>query len=154
MVAAISLYATSYIFDVGLPWSVPIIFAAFTFLSVGGMRFLARRYFRNPNYLTRQPVIIYGAGEAGLQLLNALFHGQEFAPVALIDDDPYRQNLDVGGLRVYSPSKIPRLAQETGAQVILLAIPSMDRARFREIVSTLEDLHLEIKTIPIVSDIS
>lgn len=153
IIAAISLYATNFIFDAGLPWSVPIIFAVFTFLLVGGIRFVARRYFRNLSYLTRKPVIIYGAGEAGLQLLNALFHGQEFAPVALIDDDPYRQDLDVGGLRVYSPNKIPRLAQETGAQVILLAIPSMDRIRFREIISALEDFHLEIKTIPVMSDI-
>ena len=101
MVAAISLYATNLIFDAGIPWSVPINFAVFTFLSVGGLRFLARRYFRSSNHLTRRPVIIYGAGDAGLQLLNALFHGQEFVPVALIDDDPSRQGLGVGGLSVY-----------------------------------------------------
>jgi FlaA1/EpsC-like NDP-sugar epimerase len=98
-------------------------------------------------------VIIYGAGEAGLQLLNALFHGHEFAPVALVDDDLSLQNLGIGGLRVYSPDRIPRLVHETGAKVILLAIPSMGRVRRREIVGALEDLQLEIKTIPGMSDI-
>ena len=153
VVAGISLYAADLLFDAGLPRSVPIIFAVFAFISIGGLRFAARTYFRNPNHANKRPVIIYGAGEAGLQLLNALFHGQEFAPVALVDDDPSLQNMDVGGLRVYSPDMIPHLVQMTGAHVLLLAIPSMGRLRRREIVSALEDLHLEIKTIPGMSDI-
>jgi FlaA1/EpsC-like NDP-sugar epimerase len=153
LVAATSLYAAGSIFNASLPRSVPIIYAVFAFLSVGGLRFAARTYFRNPNHLNKRPVIIYGAGEAGLQLLNALFHGHEFAPVALVDDDLSLQNLGIGGLRVYSPDRIPRLVHETGAKVILLAIPSMGRVRRREIVGALEDLQLEIKTIPGMSDI-
>lgn len=153
LVAAISLYAAGLVFDASIPRSVPIIFAVFAFLSIGSLRFAARTYLRNPNYLNKRPVIIYGAGEAGLQLLNALFYGREYLPVALVDDDPSFQNLDVGGLRVYSPDRIPRLVHETGASVVLLAIPSMGRVRRREIVSALEDLQLEIKTIPGMSDI-
>jgi FlaA1/EpsC-like NDP-sugar epimerase len=153
VVAGISLYAAGLLFDAGLPRSVPIIFAVFAFISIGGLRFAARTYFRNPNHANKRPVIIYGAGEAGLQLLNALFHGQEFAPVALVDDDPSLPNMDVGGLRVYTPDMIPHLVQMTGAHLLLLAIPSMGRLRRREIVNTLEDLHLEIKTIPGMSDI-
>lgn len=153
LVAAISLYAAGLVFDVSLPRSIPVIFAVFAFLSVGGLRFVARKFLRNPNQLNKRPVIIYGAGDSGLQLLNALFHGHEFAPVALVDDAPDLQNLSIGGFPVYSPDRIPRLVQETGAHVILLAIPSMGRVRRREIVSALEDLQLEIKTIPGMSDI-
>ena len=153
VVAGISLYAAGLFFDANLPRSVPFIFAVLAFLSIGGLRFAARKYFRNPNNLNKRPIIIYGAGEAGLQLLNALFHGNEFSPVAIVDDDLSLQNLDVGGLRVYSPEKIQHLAQTTGARVILMAIPTMSRARRRQIVSSMEDFGLEIKTIPGMSDI-
>ncbi len=153
VVGAISIYAASVLLEASIPRFVPIIFAVFALLSVGSLRFVARTYFRTPNHLNRRPVIIYGAGEAGLQLLNALFHGREYAPVALVDDEPALQNLGVGGLNVFSPDSMPRLVQETGAQVVLLAIPSMGRVRRREIVKSLEDLHLEIKTIPGMSDI-
>lgn len=153
VVAAISLYAAGLLFDANLPRSVPFIFAVFAFISIGGVRFAARTYFRNPNHANKRPVIIYGAGEAGMQLLNALFHGQEFAPVALVDDDPSLQNMSVGGLQVNSPDRMPHLVQETGARVILLAIPSIGPVRRREIVRALEDLQLEIKTIPGMSDI-
>ena len=105
VVAGISLYAAGLFFDVNLPRSVPFIFAVLAFLSIGGLRFAARKYFRNPNNLNKRPVIIYGAGEAGLQLLNALFHGNEFSPVAIVDDDLSLHNLDIGALRVYSPKK-------------------------------------------------
>ena len=153
LVAAVALYAAGLVFEARIPRSVPIIFAVFVFLAVGGMRFGARTFFRNPDRLLKRPVIIYGAGDAGLQLLNSLFHGRDYAPVALVDDDPSLQRLSVGGLRVYAANQIPQLVQQTGAQVVLLAIPSLGRTRRREIVQTLEELHVEIKTIPVLSDI-
>lgn len=152
-VAALTLYGSGLALDAGLPRSVPVIFAVFTFLSVGGLRFIVRSLFRNPNHLHKRPVIIYGAGESGLQLLNSLFHGKDYAPVALVDDNPALQNLAVGGLKVYAPDQIPRLVRATGAQTILLAIPTIGRGRRRDIVNSLEDLQLEIKTIPGMSDI-
>jgi FlaA1/EpsC-like NDP-sugar epimerase len=153
IVAAIVLYLSGLTFGAGLPRSVPFIFGMFVFLSVGGVRFIARSLFRNPAQLLKRPVIIYGAGDSGLQLLNSLFHGKEYAPVALVDDDPNLQNLSVGGLLVYAPDQIPQLVQASGAQVVLLAIPSIGRGRRREIVNALEDLRIEIKTIPGLSEI-
>jgi len=153
LVAAVSIYLAGIAFEAHLPRSVPIIFAVFVFLSVGGLRFVARTFLRNPDQLHKRPVVIYGAGQSGLQLLNSLFHGHEYAPVALVDDDPSLQNMVVGGLTVHAPDQIPRLVEHTGANVILLAIPSLGRARRREIVGSLEDLQLEIKTIPGMSDI-
>jgi FlaA1/EpsC-like NDP-sugar epimerase len=93
-------------------------------------------------------VTIYGAGDSGLQLLNLLFHGGEYAPIALVDADKRLQGLFVRRMRVYPANHIPHLVQETGAQVVLRAIPSIGRARRREIVEDLENLSVEIKTIP------
>lgn len=153
LIAATTLYIAGFVFGAGIPRSVPIIFGLFVLLAVGGVRFVARTFFRSLIRHFKHPVIIYGAGDSGLQLLNSLFHGREYAPVALVDDDPSLQDLSVGGLRVYAPSQIPQLVKKTGAQVILLAIPSIDRARRREIVNDLEKLQVEIKTIPGLSDI-
>ena len=153
VVSTLALYFADLVLDASLPRSVPIIYAVFLFLTVGGLRFIARYLFRYPSQLSKRPVIIYGAGEAGLQLLNSLFHGRDYLPVALVDDDASLQHLTVGGLSVFAPGEIPGLVQETGAQVILLAVPSMGRARRREIVNELEDLRLEIKTIPGISEI-
>jgi FlaA1/EpsC-like NDP-sugar epimerase len=153
MMGAILLYTVVIVFDASLPRFIIVMYAIFAFLSVGGLRFAARAYFRKPNHLNKRPVIIFGAGSAGLQLLNALFYSYEFDPVAFVDHEPSLQNMSVGGLRVYSPDRIANLVQVTGARVILLAIPSIDRVRRRKIVSNLESQKLEIKTIPGLSDI-
>ena len=151
--SAVLLVMTGLTFQAGLPRSVPIIFGIFVFLWVGGVRFGARKFFRNSARVIKRPVIIYGAGESGLQLLNALFHGREYAPLALVDDNPRLQGLSVGGLRVYAPDRIQDLVQKTGAKIVLLAIPSVGRARRREIVQFMQDLGIEIKTIPGMMDL-
>ncbi|WP_417587085.1 polysaccharide biosynthesis protein [Pararhodobacter oceanensis] len=153
VVAGVVFYAAGLYFGANLPRSVPIIFGMFVFISVGGLRFVVRYYFRRPLRGGKQPVLVYGAGEAGLQLLNALVHGREYAPVGLVDDNPNLQGMAVGGLRVFPPGQLPRLVEQTGAQVVLLAIPSIGRARRREIVSQMAELQLEIKTIPGMADI-
>lgn len=152
-ISAVALAISGLVFQAGLPRSVPIIFGIFVFLWVGGARFAARQFFRSSARMIKRPVIVYGAGESGLQLLNALFHGREYAPVALLDDNPRLQNLSVGGVRVHAPDRIGELAQKTGAQIVLLAIPSASRARRREIVQSIQDLGLEIKTIPGMMDL-
>jgi FlaA1/EpsC-like NDP-sugar epimerase len=153
LISATVLFGAGLAFDASLPRSVPVIFAVFVFLAVGGLRFLTRSLFRSPSQERKRPVIIYGAGEVGLQLLNSLYHGRDYAPVALVDDDPNLRHMALGGLRVYPPDQIAGLVAATGAQVILLAMPGMGRVRRREIIEMLENLHLEIKMVPGMSDI-
>ena len=153
LISAVLLYLSSLALGAGIPRSVPLIHAVLVFLTVGGLRFVARQAFRNPEQVGKSPVIIYGAGEAGLQLLNSLFHGREYAPVALVDDNESLHGLTVGGLRVHPATQIERLAKERRVETILLAIPSIGRQARREIVEKLEDLKLEIKTIPGISEI-
>ena len=151
--STVAIAIAGLVFQADLPRSVPIIFGIFVFLWVGGARFAAQKIFRNSVRMIKRPVIVYGAGESGLQLLNALFHGREYTPVALVDDNPTLQNLSVGGLRVYAPEQIRELAQKTAARVVLLAIPSANRARRRENAQAIQDLGLEIKTIPGMMDL-
>jgi FlaA1/EpsC-like NDP-sugar epimerase len=153
ILAAFALVVTAMGVGVSIPRSVPLIYAVFLFLSVGGVRFIARNFFRRRNQKSKVPVLIYGVGDAGLQLLNSLFHGHDYLPVGLVDDDLRLQNFTIGGLPVSSPGDIPRLVAETGAKAVLLAVPCMGHARRREIVKSLQDSKVEIKTIPGMSEI-
>lgn len=153
IISAVTLYAFGLIFDAGLPRSVPVIFALLLFIVIGGIRFTARSLFRSRDTSKKIPVIIYGAGESGRQLLNVLSHGREYKAVALVDDDPHLQNMTVGGLHVAPPALLKSLLTKTGGNIILLAMPSIGRSRRREVVAKLEDLQVQIKTIPGMSDI-
>ncbi len=101
----------------------------------------------------RQRVIIYGAGSAGVQTANALRIGNEFSPVAFIDDDPNKQGIKIEGLNVYPPEKIKAVGQALNASILVLAIPSASVTRRKEIIEMIESSGLAVKTIPGLSDI-
>lgn len=153
LVSAVTLYCASVLLKSGVPRSVPLIYLALLFLAIGGLRFVIRHFFRQPSQVLRKPVIIYGAGEAGLMLMNSLYHGREYDPVGFVDDNPDLHGMTKGGLKVYSPETIQKLIDERRARVILLAVPSISRRRRRDIVERLENTKLEIKTIPGMTDI-
>lgn len=152
-VLALSLLVLNALADAGVPRSVPIMAATLTILAISSLRFLVRQMFRGPLQVEKRPVAIYGAGEAGLELLNSLFHGRDYAPIAFIDDDRRLHGLMIGGCHVHPPSALPQLQDDFGLDAVLLALPNTGPARRREILSELEGLQLEVKTIPNLSDI-
>lgn len=152
-VSAVLMSLVALTTGVGIPRSVPGIYAALLFLSVGGTRFIMRTMFRKPAHQNRKPVLIYGAGEAGRQLAHALAIGRDYMPVAFLDDDPSLHNSTVAGKRVYPAAHARLLINEFRVSTILLALPSVSRARRREIVAGLEPLGIEVKRIPGMADV-
>jgi FlaA1/EpsC-like NDP-sugar epimerase len=133
---------------------------------VGGLRLLMRQYFMGDWFSAEQPnklqgretglpkVAIYGAGAAGNQLVAALRLGRGMHPVAFIDDDSGIANRTIAGLRVYTSKHIQQMVDETGADEILLAMPSASRARRRQILEELESFPLHVRSIPGFMDLA
>src|SRR5690606_34534722 len=102
----------------------------------------------------RPLVLIYGAGAAGNQLLSALRLGREMRPVGFIDDSPGLAGRVMAGLTIYSPDKIEYALKDTGAQEVLLAIPSSSRARRNEIIEMLAEYSVQVRTVPGFMDLA
>ncbi len=105
------------------------------------------------NRRARTPVIIYGAGSAGVRLLSAMREGGKFRVVAVVDDNPDLQYRLLAGIRVWSPHELNRLSKQLGVRRVLLAMPSISRARRQEIIDQLVDLNVRVQTVPDVGDI-
>ncbi|WP_347906244.1 nucleoside-diphosphate sugar epimerase/dehydratase [Pseudomonas purpurea] len=135
-------------------------------IMVGGLRLAMRQYFLGDWFTAAQhvpftnrddglpKVAVYGAGAAGNQLVAALRMGRVMRPVAFIDDDSGISDRVISGLQVYKPKNILRMIENTGAQEILLAIPSSNRGRRREILSFLEGFPLHVRSIPGFMDLA
>ncbi|MFJ4195324.1 polysaccharide biosynthesis protein [Pseudomonas sp. NPDC089534] len=133
---------------------------------IGGLRLCMRQYFmgdwfagaHHVPFTSREEslvkVAVYGAGVAGNQLVAALRMGRTMRPVAFIDDDPSIADRVIAGLQVYKPKHIQQMIDETGAQEILLALPSSTRARRREILTLLESFPLHIRSVPNFTDLA
>lgn len=95
-----------------------------------------------------EPVLIYGAGSAGLQLAQALSFSQEMRPVAFLDDEPSKWGVRMAELDVYPPARIAKLIQKHGIQKALLAAPSSEASHRRQMIQVLEKAGLAILEVP------
>jgi len=152
-ISAISIVVFAYFFNVNIPRTVPIIYTAFALIFVGGSRVALRSIVGTGLKRIGEPVIIYGAGVSGRQLLTSLMQSHEYYPSAFVDDDKSLHGSSIQGIHVYSPSILAKLIEQKEAKKILLALPSVSRARRQEILRTLEPLALQVLTIPAMVDL-
>lgn len=143
----------SLIFFFGLsnvPRGALLIYWLLAIVYITCSRFFARAAFRMlPRFAHRgKKVAIYGAGEAGRQLAVALRAGPDCMPMAFVDDDPAKRDLNIGGMKVYGSEDLPKLVRRLGIEQVLLAIPSASRGRRLEIVNRLEPLAVEVRAVP------
>ena len=150
--AGIMLFS-SQIFSLPVPRSVPGIFLAISVISISGARFFMLQLFRRHLSKTSKDVVIYGAGEAGRQLVKALKQGPDYTPRFFIDDNEALVGQLINGLPVYRFKDATRKLAKTQITTILLAIPSASRAVRKAILHRLNPLNLEIKTMPGMSDL-
>jgi UDP-N-acetylglucosamine 4,6-dehydratase len=134
---------------------------------LGGLRLAAREYFTGDwftagkvmtfEFLERNPATpaaIYGAGDAGNQLLASIRVGRLYRPVAFIDDNPALTGRQVSGLPVYSGEQIALMVEQTCAQEVFLALPSASRQRRQRILETLQHFPVHVRTIPGLGDLA
>lgn len=143
----------------GIPRSVILINWVLTLLALGSLRVGARWFFSvdlsfNDNAITNvkyKNALIYGAGDAGIQLMEALKHSSEYKPFGFIDDLKELQGQYIGGVRVYSPEDISAIVQKFKIEDILIALPSTSRSKRLNIVDMLQPYPVTVRMLPSVS---
>ena len=130
-----------------------VIYWLFAILYVLSSRFLARGFLSQNSHLNKARVAIYGAGQAGSLLANAIMPGNEYLPIAFIDDDPQRVNTIIRGIKVYPSSELDRLVKKYNITTVLLAMPQLSRREQRVILDRLAMLTVRIKVTPPISNL-
>ena len=153
LISAFFLVLISFFLRIDLPRAVPLLFATFLIIFAGGSRLFIRTLTMHASKRDKSQVVIYGSGPAGRQLAQALMHGKEYDPIAFIDDDINLHRTFILGRPVYSFSSLEHLSQSVSINKVLLAMPNIKRDERSRILSRLEPLALEVKSIPSMSDL-
>lgn len=157
IIKAVSLYALIWgvvglmFFFNYLPRSVIIINFILAIISIAGSRMIARwllSEYIDKDINNDNNVIIYGAGSAGRELLNALSQSNEFTPVAFIDQSAKLNKRIINSVKVYSPEDIDLLIDLYSISNVLLAVPSASRKRRKEIINSLEGYPVKVRILP------
>ncbi|MGD2172433.1 MAG: nucleoside-diphosphate sugar epimerase/dehydratase, partial [Gammaproteobacteria bacterium] len=143
----------------GVPRSVILINWLMVVLLAGTTRALARWWLtgsfnRKSDSGSRSKVVIYGAGDAGVQIAAALRNSPNMEPAAFIDDNKALQGSYIEGFRVYPFRKLSSLIDEQGVSEVLIAMPSVSRARRSQVIAMLEPYTVHVRTVPGLNDLA
>ena len=141
----------------GVPRTLGVLQPLIFLLLVGASRVVARFWLLETGP-GRAPVagrlLIYGAGDAGVQTASALAVSGQYALLGFIDDDRDKIGRSVNGSPVYGPGKVAELVTQQAVSEILLALPSVSRERRNQILAGLQHLPVHIRTLPALSDLA
>ncbi|ENY81450.1 polysaccharide biosynthesis protein [Sphingopyxis sp. MC1] len=98
-------------------------------------------------------VLVYGAGRAGQQLALSLRHEPKVHLVGFIDDDLRLDGQRLDGTPVFGSTRLERLLDDTHVDEVLLAIPSASRTRRREIIETLQNEGIYVRSLPNLTNV-
>lgn len=152
--SSIALSISSFYFHSFVPRSVPLIFAGFAILTLGGPRIFIRHYYHQYHRRNKPNVFIYGAGATGRDLAFALTSGEEYNPAVLFDDDPKKIGQVIYGLKVHPSSEFERLKGLYQPVKLLLAINNINQGERLRLVDKLSSWPIEIQSVPSVEDIA
>jgi FlaA1/EpsC-like NDP-sugar epimerase len=117
-------------------------------------RLLVRRRTERPRgsvAARAQPVIIFGAGEAGRQLVRSMLSEPEsgYRPVALLDDDPELRRRCIAGVKVRGGrAELATVAAETGAQLLVIAVRHAEPAVMKQLAAAAVEAGIGVKLLP------
>jgi FlaA1/EpsC-like NDP-sugar epimerase len=153
LMSALVIAVVSYMSGIFMPRSVPVIYACFAYVFIGGSRILIRAYYQKGVQIHKERVAIYGAGTSGLQVYKALLHGNDYKPVLFVDDNISKQGMILDSLPVYSTHNIFSLLERHGITKVLLAMPSVPLQRRQEIMRDLAEMGIAAQMVPGVEEL-
>ena len=98
--------------------------------------------------------IVLGAGEAGRRLVAAIHRRDGWTVLALLDDDPAKQGLRIGGVTVTGP--LPDVLKPhvlAGATHIVIALPGAALERRAQALELARQTRLPVLTVPSKNEI-
>ncbi|KGX89955.1 polysaccharide biosynthesis protein EpsC [Pontibacillus halophilus JSM 076056 = DSM 19796] len=158
-------YQTTYERALIVTWMLHIIL-------IGGVRF-AWKYYKTYGLVTSYATfkdakkavgnaqantrtLIIGAGSAGRMIARQIQENEskDVKLVGFADDDFTMRNLTVSGLPVYGTIKdLPEIVEKQRVNHIVIAMPSADKARIKEVVTIAKDVVRNVQILPMIEDI-
>lgn len=140
-----------------VPRSIAVIQPLFFLFLVGASRAMARFWLAGLSSLKNSEsnrFLIFGAGIAGVQTATALGFSDQYNLIGFIDDDAFKVGRSINGIPVFSPAEVSDVVARQGVTDILLALPSASRERRNNIIKSMSDLPVHIRTLPGLNDLA
>ena len=158
-IVTLTVFIGNLLMGYHLPMSVPMAAGPLAICGMivarAGWRVMLERAVR-PSLDSSERVIVFGAGDGGMQVVRAMLSSPNspFVPVAILDDNPDVRNLRVKGVPVIGGRAwVATAAERFGATKMIVAIPSASSELIRDLVSLADDAGLGTLVLPPVAEL-
>lgn len=156
--SALSVAAVMLMLRLQIPRSVLVLNPLLLILMMGGSRFSYRAWKEHHLYsltqLQGEPVMVLGAGEAGVALLKSLSQSRDWRIVGFLDDNPHLHHLQLYGVSVLgSLDSLTQHAQAMGVTHVIVAMPSESHEVRHRAVTIANEAGLTVLTVPSFEDL-
>ena len=141
-----------FIRDIYFPRSTIMIFWFVSILIIIASRYVMKSilYLKEP---FKKPIGLYGAGEAGSQVIDILRSSSEYMPVALFDDSPAKWGTIVNSMWVNSSDEMGDVIKKKKIKLILLAMLGISQNERRQILQKISKYPVEVRMIAGIDDL-
>jgi FlaA1/EpsC-like NDP-sugar epimerase len=157
-IAIFGAYAVTFsIKEENFPRSALAIYWFIVFSYVIASRIGVRTILRNRHAGQRvatEVVAIYGAGDAGARLAQAMRNSEEYRPVCFFDDKHALIDRNIGGLRVFHTDRLLETVDAMCIRSIVIALPSVSPERLRDIMQRLAQAGISTKILSRLVDLT
>ena len=143
-----------------VPRSLPLLDGILTFVLIGAVRFSIRavesKSQKRKNFYKRDRVLIVGAGDAGVSILQEMRRNLKLGlnPVAFVDDNSRKLGLNIQGLPVVGNRyQIPEIVSTRNIRQVVIAMPTASGKVIREIVDVCQAIGVKVNTLPATNEI-
>jgi FlaA1/EpsC-like NDP-sugar epimerase len=142
----------------GVPRTIAILQPMSFFLLLALSRIVARYLLvdllNHRNFVgERRRTLIYGAGAAGQQLASSIRLEAGMELLGFVDDDRRLHGHHLDGVKISQSRHLGALIETFGITDVLLALPSISRARRKRIVDSLQQYPVHVRTLPAMREI-
>jgi FlaA1/EpsC-like NDP-sugar epimerase len=107
---------------------------------------------RNRSIAKTKEVVIYGAGQAGVKIENE-FRNSVYRVRYFVDDDKILQRRSIDGIKILSKEKLENKIGPNKMDLLVIAMPSANKERIKEIYEELGSNFEAIKILPSLDEI-
>ena len=139
-----------------VPRSIIIIFPFIFFLGICIFRlilFSILNSLRQKLNIQQTNIVIFGAGNSGIQLSNSLSSFSEYFVSAFIDDNPNLNNTTISNKIVFSRKKFKKFILKNKIDEIWMAIPSAPDNKKQDVLKFLASFDIKIRTLPSINEL-
>ena len=134
LVSCTALLSATLLLELQIPRSVPLIYATILCFFSTSARFLIRGLGQSIGKKPQENVAIYGAGAAGIQLMEAMRKNPNYRVKFFIDEAPELIGKIIGGVKIFSLDQAKKKLKQLNIETLLLATPGDTNATRRRVL--------------------